>query len=136
MKKVVGIILIIVGGFIAFYFFTLGWAVVGGVGLGLVWGGISMMREKNFQIVEEGIVADENGGAYLQVKVQNLSSRLGEIFITANIYYQNQVITTVTSNTLSVPPQEIGTLTAYIPLNQVTVEITQLTHKIVNSKIR
>ncbi len=136
-KKTKGVIFIVIGVLIALYFFTLGWAIVGGVGLGLVWTGIILIRAKDFTIVEEGLVREESDGMpYLQVKVQNLSKKSGEIFITANIYCQAQIIATVTTNTLTVLPNEIGTLKAVIQLPQNNDKKESLTYKIVSSTIK
>ena len=136
-KKAKGVLFIIIGILIALYFFTLGWVVIGGVGLGFIWGGIEVIREKEFGIVEEGLVQEEQDSLpYLQVKMQNFSNRSGEIFITANIYYQNQIITTVRSNTLTVLPNEIGTLKALIQLPHSNIKREELTYKIVSSTIK
>lgn len=136
-KKAKGVLFIIIGILIALYFFTLGWVVIGCVGLGFIWGGVEFIRAKDFGIVEERLVKEEQDALpYLQVKVQNLSKKSGDIFITANIYYQNQIITTVTSNTLTVLPNEIGTLKAFIQLPHSSMKGEELTYKIVNSTIK
>ena len=136
-KKTKGVLFIIIGILIALYFFTLGWVVISGVGLGFIWGGVEFIRAKDFGIVEEGLLKEEQDALpYLQVKVQNISNKSGEIFITANIYYQNQIITTVTSNTLTVFPNEIGTLKALIQLPHGNIKCGELTHKIVSSTIK
>lgn len=136
-KKAKGVLFIIIGILIALYFFTLGWVIVGGVGVGFIWGGVEFIRAKDFAIVEEGLVKEEQDALpYLQVKVQNLSKKSGNIFITANIYYQNQIITTVTSNTLTVLPNEIGTLKAFIQLPHSNIKCEELTYKIVSSTIK
>ena len=136
-KKAKGVLFIIIGILIALYFFTLGWVVIGCVGLGFIWGGVEFIRAKDFGIVEEGLVKEEQDALpYLQVTVQNLSKKSGDIFITANIYYQNQIITTVTSNTLTVLPNEIGTLKAFIQLPHSSMKCEELTYKIVNSTIK
>lgn len=134
-KKTKAVIFIVVGVLIALYFFTLGWVIVGGCGLGLVWAGIEILRQKDFQIVEEGLVQQEQDSSpYLEVKVKNLSNKSGEIFITANIYHQGQVITTITSNTLTVPPNEIGTLKAMLQTKDIPKE--ELSYQIVNASIK
>lgn len=134
-KKTKAVIFIVVGVLIALYFFTLGWAIVGGCGLGLVWAGIEILRQKDFQIVEEGLVQQEQDSSpYLEIKVKNLSNKSGEIFITANIYHQGQIITTITSNTLTVPPNEIGTLKAIFQANNLPKE--ELSYQIVKASIK
>lgn len=136
-KKTKGVICIVVGSLIALYFFTLGWSIIGGCGLGIIWAGISIIRQKNFEIVQEGLAQDEQDLLpYLEVKVKNCSNKTGEIFITANVYHQNQVITTVTSNTLTVLPNEIGTLKAVIQTPQKDIKKEELTYKIVNVSIK
>ena len=98
-KKTKGVLFIIIVILIALYFFTLGWVVISGVGLGFIWGGVEFIRAKDFGIVEEGLLKEEQDALpYLQVKVQNLSNKSGEIFITANIYYQNQIINSRINN--------------------------------------
>lgn len=137
MKKTTAYLFIVIGSIIALYFLVMGWYIVAGIGGGLVWAGVSTLCAKNFQTIEEIIIKTENDSfPCLQVTVQNLSKKVGTICIFANIYYREQVLTTVTSNTLTVLPNEIGVLKAVIQLNDSTIHIDEISHKIVNAVIK
>lgn len=137
MKKTTAYLFIVIGSIIALYFLVMGWYIVAAIGGGLVWAGVSTLCAKNFQTIEEIIIKTENDSfPCLQVTVQNLSKKVGTICISANIYYREQVLTTVTSNTLTVLPNEIGVLKAVIQLNDSTIHIDEISHKIVNAVIK
>ena len=137
MKKSTACLLIIIGSLIALYFLVLGWYIVAGIGGGLIWAGISALQQKNFQIIKEVITKDEKDNFfYLQITVQNISKKTGTIYAVANIYHQAQILTTITSNTLTVLPNEIGILKAIIQINDTTINASELSHKIVNAVIQ
>ena len=137
-KKALGVVLIILGIFGGLYLYVL----VGlfgsiGFGGGLIYAGYKFCTAKNFELVSEKIVKNKsNDGFCLEVCVRNLSSKEAQIFVNANIYRRQQLVFTVTTNTLTVLPNEVGKLCANINMNPADISIKEITHKIIGSTIK
>lgn len=137
-KKGAGILLIIIGIFGGMYLYVLV-GIFGSIGFGggLIYAGYKLCSAKNFELISEKIIMNKrNDGFCLEVCVKNLSNKEGQIFVNANIYNKEQLIFTVTTNTLTVLPNEIGRLNADININPEEVNINEITHKIIGSTIR
>ena len=137
-KKGLGVFLIILGIFGGIYLYVLvGFFGSIGFGGGLIYAGYKLCTAKNFELVSEKIILNKsNNGFNLEICVKNLSNKEGQIFVNANIYKKEQLIFTVTTNTLTVLPNEIGRLNADININPEEVNINEITHKIIGYTIR
>lgn len=137
-KKGAGILLIIIGIFGGMYLYVLV-GIFGSIGFGggLIYVGYKLCSAKNFELISEKIIMNKrNDGFCLEVCVKNLSNKEGQIFVNANIYRREQLVFTVTTNTLTVLPNEVGKLTANININPADININEITHKIISSTIR
>lgn len=137
-KKGIGVILIIVGVLGGMYLFALiglwGAIVFGG---GFIYGGYKLCTAKNFELVSENIIYDKSKNTFcLEICVKNLSNKEGQISVNANIYKKGQLVFTVTTNTLTVLPNEVGKLSADISVNSEGININEITHKIISYTIK
>ena len=107
MRKGLGVFLIIVGTLIAIYFFTLGYYIIGGLGVGMVVGSISGLNAMRVGIVSSEI-CEENNKKIIKVLLQNVTNKNGEVNVYVNILEEGQIIASLVSNTLFLNAQSQG----------------------------
>ena len=137
-KKGAGILLIVIGILGGVYLWALVgfWGSIGFAG-GFIYSGYKLCTAKNFELVSEEIkISDTNDKLFLEICVRNLSNKEGQIYVSANIYNQQQIILTVTTNTLMVMPQETGILRADINVDIERINVKDITHKIIGCTVK